>query len=188
MVEFAFSGVGNNPHFGTPAAWDGRYNQPAGQGDHVPGGSSSGAAVSVATGAAFIGLGSDTGGSIRVPAALNGIVGFKNTARATPTQGVLPLSTTLDTVCAMTRSVEDCLTVDAVLSGAALRVRRRPLRGMRLAVPQTLLLDALAPEVAAAFSRALSTLSAAGAQILDIPLAELAEISRLNAPGGFSAV
>ena len=91
MVEFAFSGVGNNPHFGTPAAWDGRHHQPVGQTPHVPGGSSSGAAVSVATGAAFIGLGSDTGGSIRVPAALNGIVGFKNTARTTPTQGVLPL-------------------------------------------------------------------------------------------------
>ena len=117
MVEFAFSGVGNNPHFGTPAAWDGRYHHPAGQGDHAPGGSSSGAAVSVATGAAFIGLGSDTGGSIRVPAALNGIVGFKNTARTTPTQGVLPLSTTLDTVSAMTRSVRDAILTHEILSG-----------------------------------------------------------------------
>ena len=84
MVEFAFSGVGVNPHHGTPAAWDARSGALPGA-PRVPGGSSSGAGVSVATGAAFIGLGSDTGGSIRIPAALNGIVGFKNTARLVPT-------------------------------------------------------------------------------------------------------
>jgi aspartyl-tRNA(Asn)/glutamyl-tRNA(Gln) amidotransferase subunit A len=86
MVEFAFSGMGTNPHVATPAAWDGRHDRPVGSPDtpRVPGGSSSGAAVSVATGAAFIGLGSDTGGSIRIPAALNGIVGFKNTASRVP--------------------------------------------------------------------------------------------------------
>ena len=106
MVEFAFSGVGVNPHFGTPAAWDGRFGSLPGV-PRIPGGSSSGAAVSVATGAAFVGLGSDTGGSIRIPAALNGIVGFKNTARLVPTTGAIPLSTTLDTACAMTRSVRD---------------------------------------------------------------------------------
>ena len=182
MTEFAFSGIGINPHYGTPR------NPCDSVKARIPGGSSSGAAVSVALGLAVAGLGSDTGGSIRIPAALCGLVGFKSTQSRVPLTGALELSRSLDTVCAMTRSVEDCLTVDAVLSGAALRVHRRPLRGMRLAVPQTLLLDALAPEVAAAFSRALSTLSAAGAQILDIPLAELAEISRLNAPGGFSAV
>jgi aspartyl-tRNA(Asn)/glutamyl-tRNA(Gln) amidotransferase subunit A len=103
MVEFAFSGVGINPHFGTPA------NAASRDQALIPGGSSSGAAVSVATGAAFIGLGSDTGGSIRIPAALNGIVGFKNTARLVPTAGALPLSSTLDTVCALTRSVADAI-------------------------------------------------------------------------------
>ena len=91
MSEFAFSGVGVNPHFGTPS------NAASSLERRIPGGSSSGAAVSVATGAAFIGLGSDTGGSIRIPAALNGIVGFKNTARMVPTDGALPLSSTLDT-------------------------------------------------------------------------------------------
>ena len=98
MSEFAFSGVGTNPHYGTPA------NAAATDVPRIPGGSSSGAAVSVATGAAFIGLGSDTGGSIRIPAALNGIVGFKSTARLVPTGGAIPLSTTLDTVCALTQS------------------------------------------------------------------------------------
>lgn len=182
MTEFAFSGIGINPHYGTPR------NPADASVARIPGGSSSGAAVSVALGLAVAGLGSDTGGSIRIPAALCGVVGFKSTQSRVPLTGALELSRSLDTVCAMTRSVEDCLTVDAVLSGAPLPVRRRPLQGMRLALPQTVLLDALAPEVSAAFSRALSTLSAAGALIVDIPLAELAEIPRLNAPGGFSAV
>ena len=182
MTEFAFSGIGINPHYGTPR------NPCNPSTARIPGGSSSGAAVSVALGLAVAGLGSDTGGSIRIPAALCGLVGFKSTQSRVPLTGALELSRSLDTVCAMTRSVDDCLTVDAVLSGAALPVRRRPLQGMRLAVPQTVLLDTLAPEVAAAFSWALTTLSAAGAQIVDIALTELADIARLNAPGGFSAV
>ena len=182
MTEFAFSGVGINPHHGTP-------RNPADAAlARIPGGSSSGAAVSVALGLAVAGLGSDTGGSIRIPAALCGIVGFKNTARLTPREGALPLSTTLDTVCAMTRSVADCLLVDGVLAGAPLKVRRRQPAGLRLAVPQAVVLGDLDPAVAAAFSRALTRLSAAGAQIVDIPLDELAEIPKLNAPGGFSAV
>jgi aspartyl-tRNA(Asn)/glutamyl-tRNA(Gln) amidotransferase subunit A len=126
MVEFAFSGMGTNPHVATPAAWDGRHDRPVGSPDapRVPGGSSSGAAVSVATGAAFIGLGSDTGGSIRIPAALNGIVGFKNTASRVPTAGAVPLSTTLDTVCALTRSVRDAILAHEIL--AARTVTRSP--------------------------------------------------------------
>jgi aspartyl-tRNA(Asn)/glutamyl-tRNA(Gln) amidotransferase subunit A len=170
MTEFAFSGVGINPHHGTPR------NPCDAAVARIPGGSSSGAAVSVALGLAVAGLGSDTGGSIRVPAALCGLVGFKNTQARTPLDGAFPLSFTLDTVCAMTRSVADCLVVDGVLAGA------------RLALPQTLMLDALQPEVAAAFARALSTLSAAGAQIVELPLRELAEIAQINAPGGFSAI
>jgi Asp-tRNA(Asn)/Glu-tRNA(Gln) amidotransferase A subunit family amidase len=187
MVEFAFSGVGNNPHFGTPAAWDGRHGHVVGSVSHVPGGSSSGAAVSVATGAAFIGLGSDTGGSIRVPAAFNGIVGFKNTARTTPTQGALPLSTTLDTVCAMTRSVRDATLAHAILSGTAVPQARRCLADYRLAVCQRYFLEALEPAVALAFERALRSLSAAGAQIIDIDLPDMDTLASLNASGGFSA-
>ena len=182
MTEFAFSGVGINPHYGTPV------NPADPTVARIPGGSSSGAAVSVALVLAVAGLGSDTGGSIRIPAALNGLVGFKSTQNRVPLEGALELSRSLDTVCAMTRSVGDCLIVDAVLSGAMLPVRRRPLAGMRFAIPQTVLLDGLEPAVAQAFSRAVATLSQAGALIVDIKLSELAEIPALNAPGGLSPV
>lgn len=182
MSEFAFSGVGINPHHGTPR------NPCDADVARIPGGSSSGAAVSVALGQAVAGLGSDTGGSIRIPAALCGLVGFKNTQSRTPLGGAFPLSFTLDTVCAMARTVDDCLVVDAVLAGAPLPVVQRPLQGLRLALPQTLLLDALEPAVAQAFEAALQRLSRAGAQIVRIALAELAEIAPINAPGGFSAV
>ena len=188
MVEFAFSGMGINPHFGTPAAWDARSERPAGQGQPlVPGGSSSGAGVSVATGACFIGLGSDTGGSIRIPAALNGIVGFKSTARRVPTTGALPLSTTLDTVCAMTRSVRDAVLTHSILAARPVPKSRRALRDWRLAVPRHWMLQDLSPAVAQAFERALQRLRAAGAQIEEIPLQVLDELNGLNATGGFSA-
>ncbi len=186
MTEFAFSGIGINPHYGTPrnpAAT--RFDSSA----RVPGGSSSGAAVSVALGLAVAGLGSDTGGSIRVPAALCGLVGFKNTQARTPLAGAYPLAPSLDTVCAMTHSVADCLLVDGIVSGAPLQVPRRDgVRGLKLALPRTLMLDALQPEVARAFERALEQLAAAGAQVREMPLAELAEIAQINAPGGFSPV
>ena len=170
MVEFAFSGVGVNPHFGTPAACDARFGALPGA-PRVPGGSSSGAAVSVATGAAFIGLGSDTGGSIRIPAALNGIVGFKNTARLVPTSGAVPLSTTLDTACAMTRTVRDAIVAHQIL--AARRVTRSlaPLSQYRLAIPSTVFLEGMDATVTRAFERSLSLLRAAGATIdtIDMP-------------------
>ena len=186
MVEFAFSGVGTNPHYGTPAAWDARSGALPGPA-RVPGGSSSGAGVSVATGAAFIGLGSDTGGSIRIPAALNGCVGFKNTARLVPNSGTVPLSPTLDTVCAVTRSVRDAVVAHEIL--AARRVTRSPapLAAWRLAVPTTLFLDDLDPVVAQAFERTLDQLRQAGAHIVDIALPEVAELGDMLAQGSFSA-
>jgi aspartyl-tRNA(Asn)/glutamyl-tRNA(Gln) amidotransferase subunit A len=182
MTEFAFSGIGINPHYGTPV-------NPTDQSiARVPGGSSSGAGVSVALGLSVAGLGSDTGGSIRIPAALCGIVGFKSTQKRVPLEGALELSRALDTACAMTRSVQDCITVDAVLSGAMLPVRRRPIAGMRLAVPQTMVLDGLDNTVAQAFDRSLSILSEAGAQIIEIPMTEFADIPKVNAPGGLSPI
>jgi amidase/aspartyl-tRNA(Asn)/glutamyl-tRNA(Gln) amidotransferase subunit A len=188
MVEFAFSGVGINPHYGTPAAWDALSDQAVGAPGqpHAPGGSSSGAAVSVATGAAFIGLGSDTGGSIRVPAALNGIVGFKNTARRVPTHGALPLSTTLDTVCAMTRTVRDAILAHEVLSARQVPRGQRPLSDYRLAVVKRLMQDDMDTAVTRAFERSLNTLRAAGANIDEIALTELDELAPMMSTGGFS--
>lgn len=181
MVEFAFSGVGVNPHFGTP------INPAANDVPRIPGGSSSGAAVSVATGAAFIGLGSDTGGSIRIPAALTGIVGFKNTARLVPTDGALPLSTTLDTVCALTRSVSDAILAHEVLAQRCVTRRSAPLRAYRLAVAKTTMLDGLDATVARAWQRALDTLRRAGARIDDLTLSEINELQQIQASGGLSA-
>jgi aspartyl-tRNA(Asn)/glutamyl-tRNA(Gln) amidotransferase subunit A len=182
MTEFAFSGVGLNPHHGTPR------NPADATVARIPGGSSSGAAVSVALGLADAGLGSDTGGSIRVPAALCGLVGFKNTQARTPLAGAFPLSFSLDTACALARSVADCLRVDAVLAGAPLATEARDVRGLRLALPQTTVLDGLDAGVTTAFQHALARLSNAGATIVELPLAEVAEIWRLNAPGGLSAI
>ncbi len=193
MTEFAFSGVGVNPHYGTPAAWDGRYDQVAGARifgtvPRVPGGSSSGAAVSVATGAAFIGLGSDTGGSIRIPAALNGIVGFKNTARLVPTSGAVPLSTTLDTACALTRTVRDAILAHEILAQRQVVRSAAPLSSYRLAVAHSGFLDSLDHTVAQAFERSLRRLRDAGATLVDIPLEEVRELHGIQATGGFSAV
>ena len=181
MSEFAFSGVGINPHLGTPA------NAACQEQARIPGGSSSGAAVSVATGAAFIGLGSDTGGSIRIPAALNGIVGFKNTARLVPLDGAFPLSSTLDTVCAMTRSVSDAILAHEVLSADKVERSGKPLSAYRIAVPKSLMLDGLDATVAAAFERTLRALRSVGAQIAEIALDELHDLGALQAGGGFAA-
>ncbi|GAB3538658.1 amidase [Noviherbaspirillum agri] len=181
MTEFAFSGVGLNPHFGTPA-------NPADQAvARIPGGSSSGAAVSVAAGMCVAGLGSDTGGSIRIPAALCGLVGFKPTARRVPTTGAIPLSTTLDSIGAITRSVDDCILIDSIIADEPLSIPDLPVRDLRLAVPQTLMLDALEPHVAASFSSALSRLSKAGARISDAPFTMLAESAALNKFSGAEA-
>lgn len=181
MVEFAFSGVGINPHYGTPA------NPADPLVARIPGGSSSGAAVSVASGAARVGLGSDTGGSIRIPAALCGIVGFKSTARLVPTTGAIPLSTSLDTVCALTTSVRDAITVHEVLAARSVQLAGRPLSAFRLAVVRTQMLDDLDITVSEAFDRSLQLLRQAGARIEDMALSEINELAGINAGGGLSA-
>jgi len=181
MVEFAFSGVGINPHYGTPA------NPADLDTERIPGGSSSGAAVSVATGAAVVGLGSDTGGSIRIPAALCGIVGFKGTAGLVPTAGTVPLSSSLDTVGALTRSVRDAVAVHEILSARPVKLARKPLSACRLAVAQTVMQDGLSTTVARAFEQSLQVLRRAGAQVEDIALEEIGELPAINATGGLSA-
>jgi Asp-tRNA(Asn)/Glu-tRNA(Gln) amidotransferase A subunit family amidase len=181
MTEFAFSGVGINPHYGTPP------NPCDTATPRVPGGSSSGAAVSVATGAAFIGLGSDTGGSIRIPAALCGIVGFKNTARLTPLEGAYPLSWTLDTACAMTRSVRDAVLAHEILAARRVVRDEAPLSGYRLAVATTQVLDDLDATVARAFERTLRRLRDAGARIEEIALPQIQDLGSIQSAGGFAA-
>jgi aspartyl-tRNA(Asn)/glutamyl-tRNA(Gln) amidotransferase subunit A len=185
MSEFAFSGVGINPHHGTPAnPATSRLDSIA----RIPGGSTSGGAVSVATGAAWAALGSDTGGSIRIPAALQGLVGFKNTARLTPTAGAVPLSTTLDTVCAITRSVRDAVLLHEVLAERRVALSDRPLRTLRLAVPRGFLLEDLDAAVARTFERTLGELRQLGARIDDIDIAELSDVGPIMAGGGFAPV
>ena len=181
MVEFAFSAVGINPHYGTPV------NPADALVERIPGGSSSGAAVSVATGAAMAGLGSDTGGSLRIPAALCGLVGFKSTARQVPTSGALPLSTSLDTVGALTRSVRDAILMHEVLSARPVQRSKKPLSACRFAVVRTVLQDNLDPTVANAFENSLRAIRAAGAQVDDIALPELGDLAAINATGGLSA-
>ena len=181
MVEFAFSGVGINPHYGTPV------NPADTLIERIPGGSSSGAAVSVATGAVLAALGSDTGGSIRIPAALCGIVGFKSTARLVPTTGAVPLSTSLDTVCALTRSVRDAITVHEVLAARGVQLAGKPLSSCRLALARTQMQDDLDDTVGQAFEHSVQVLRRAGAQIEEIPLHEIGELAGINATGGLSA-
>ena len=184
LSEFAYSGVGINPHHGTPVNPVTAALNPT---PRAPGGSTSGGAVSVATGAAWAALGSDTGGSIRIPAALMGLVGFKNTQRLTPLAGAVPLSSTLDTACAITRSVRDAVLLHGLLAARTPRPLNRPLRALRLALPQTVMLDGLDGDVARAFEATLVTLRQAGAQIEDLPLAPLGELAHLQAQGGFTA-
>jgi aspartyl-tRNA(Asn)/glutamyl-tRNA(Gln) amidotransferase subunit A len=181
MTEFAFSGVGINPHYGTPGnPYDRRL---------IPGGSSSGAAVSVGEGAAIVAIGSDTGGSVRIPAALCGIVGFKPTQSRIPRDGVIPLSTTLDSIGPLANSVACCAIADAVMAGEPpVAPGPLPALGLRLGVLQGFVLDGLAPEVASAFADACAALSRAGARVTDLPLAELDEIPAINASGGFAPI
>src|SRR5205807_6323578 len=182
MTEFAYSGIGINPHYGTPkSAW----NRKAG---HVPGGSSSGAAVSIADRMAYGALGTDTGGSCRIPAAYNGIVGFKPTQRRVPLDGGVPLSFSLDSFGPLARTVQCCATMDAVLADEPeLPLQPRPVKGMRLAVPTTVALDDLDDEVAKGFERALATLSRQGALIERIKVPEFLDVGAMNAKGGFAA-
>jgi aspartyl-tRNA(Asn)/glutamyl-tRNA(Gln) amidotransferase subunit A len=182
MTEFAYSGIGINPHYGTPkSAW----RRDVG---HVPGGSSSGAEVSVVDRMAHGALGTDTGGSCRIPAAYNGIVGFKPTQRRIPLDGGVPLSFTLDSFGPIARSVTCCAVLDAVLANEAIvPLQPRPIRGMRLAVPTTVALDELDDEVARALERALETLSRQGALIERIAVPEFLDVGMMNTKGGFAA-
>ena len=178
MTEFAYSGLGINPHHGTPRS---PWRRQEGR---IPGGSSSGSAVAVADEMAPAALGTDTGGSCRIPAAFTGTVGYKPTARRVPTMGAVPLSTSLDSIGPFGRSVACCATLDAILAGenpAALVPA--DLRGLRLALPTTNVLDGLDEAVGAAFEAALAAVEAAGATVSRTEMPEFAEIVAINATG-----
>ncbi|MCX2561891.1 amidase [Acetobacter farinalis] len=182
MTEFAFSGVGINPHTGTPAnPWD-RQNR------RIPGGSSSGAAISVSDGMAAIGIGSDTGGSCRIPAALNGLVGYKPTASRISTAGTVPLSFTLDSIGSLGRTVSCCRAADQALSGQAITLHNATLpNAPRLGVLRTYVTEGLDDTVTRTYAQALRRLEQAGAVLKDLSFPELDTLPEINALGGFPA-
>lgn len=183
MTEFAYSGLGINPHYGTPA------NPWQRETPRVPGGSSSGAGISVADGMAHAALGTDTGGSCRIPAAFTGIVGFKPTARLIPQAGIVPLSASLDVAGPLARSVRCCASLHAILAGQEqFAVPELDITGLRLGVPQTLVLDNLEDPVAQAFERAMTELSQAGAKLVDVSFSCFGRIPRINHKGGLVAM
>jgi aspartyl-tRNA(Asn)/glutamyl-tRNA(Gln) amidotransferase subunit A len=158
MSEFAFTGVGINPHYGTPG-------NPADRA-RAPGGSSSGAAVAAADGLCDISIGSDTGGSVRIPASVCGVVGFKPSRQRVPTEGAFPLSYTLDSIGPLARSVADCAKADAVLAGLApWMLEAAPLAGLRVGVAQGAPLDNLDDTVSKRFPVGLDRLEKAGVRL-----------------------
>jgi len=181
MVEFAFGGVGLNPHYGTPKN---PYDRASGR---VPGGSSSGAAVAQADGMAVMSLGSDTRGSIRGPAALCGVTGWKPTARRVPREGAFPLSFTLDSVGPLANSVACCAAYDAVLAGEPVAALvSLEAKGLRLLLPRSSALDDLDGNVAAAFQSALSNLSKAGAVMSERPVPQFDRQAEYFRGGGYA--
>lgn len=182
MTEFAYSGLGLNSHFDTPRSpWDRATG-------YIPGGSSSGTAVAVADLMATVGLGTDTGGSCRIPAAFCGIVGYKPTASRVPLEGIVPLSPSLDSVGPLGRSVDCCAIVDAVFAGEPIPILDigRPAERMRLAVITDYVLDDLDATVASVFEQALGRLSSAGVEVVEVGFPELDELPTINAGGGLA--
>lgn len=166
MTEYAFSGLGLNPHWGTPGN--------AVAGERIPGGSTSGGAVSVALGLADVALGSDTGGSTRIPAAFNGIVGFKPTSHRVPTQGVVPLSYTLDSIGPLAGRVALCAAADAVMANEepeALPVVT--LDGARVGMPRGFLFSDTEPDVSRAFDAAMAALIDGGMPTPDVSIDDI---------------
>jgi aspartyl-tRNA(Asn)/glutamyl-tRNA(Gln) amidotransferase subunit A len=178
MTEFAFSGVGANPHYGTPG-------NPADRA-RAPGGSSSGAAVAAADGMCEIAIGTDTGGSTRIPAALCGIVGFKPSKQRVPTDGAFPLSYTLDSVGPLARTVEDCARADAVMAGEPWKpLQAAEVSGLRLAVPQSARFLPRENAVESAMGDGLAALAKAGAQVKEVAFPFLDDMIAANPRGGF---
>ncbi len=172
MTEFAFSGLGLNPHFGTAES--------AVMAGAIPGGSSSGSGVAVGMELACAAIGSDTGGSVRIPSCYNALVGLKTSDGLIPKEGVTPLSTTLDTIGPMTRTVEDSAILFSVMNDIAYSpIQSKGISGKRFLVPTTVVLDDLDAEVEAAFNKACEQLEALGATIDRVAMPELQEVNDL---------
>jgi aspartyl-tRNA(Asn)/glutamyl-tRNA(Gln) amidotransferase subunit A len=171
MSEFAFSGLGINPHYGTPV-------NPRGTDlPRIPGGSSSGAGVAVAAGLVPVAMGTDTGGSVRIPAAFNGIVGYKGTRGRYAMEGVYPLAKSLDSLGPLCRTVRDAVWIDAAMRGlTAPDVVERPFQGLELVIPENTVFDGAEPGVVAAFEAALERLQKAGANVARIVIPAFNEI------------
>lgn len=179
MSEFAFSGLGLNPHYGTP-------RNPH---DHarVAGGSTSGGAVTVALAMAAGALGTDTGGSIRIPSAFCGLTGFKPTAASVPLAGTVPLSRSLDSAGPIAHSVDCCAILYAALSGHDIDAQAPALKGLRFGFTLDYVGTHVAPQVQRAFDAALDKLRAAGAQVEQFDFPELLELPTINGGGGLVA-
>lgn len=182
MTEFAFSGLGINPHYGTPLnPWDRQTGR-------IPGGSSSGSAVVVSDEMACAAIGTDTGGSVRIPAALCGLTGFKPTARRVSQTGTLPLSQSLDSIGPIARTVACCAMLDAVLAGEQISVPAPAgLSTLVLGLPRRMFMDGLDDSVADAFDRACERLRQTGVRIVEFDIPELDELAQINHAGGLSA-
>lgn len=179
MTEFAYSGIGLNPHYGTPR------NPCDPKVARSPGGSSSGSGAVVAAGVVPLSIGTDTGGSIRIPAAFNGVVGYKTSTGHHPLDGVFPLSPTMDTLGPLAQSVEDCVLVDAALRGlAAPQATPADASALDFVIPDSVMLESLDPAVAAAFEATERRLAKTGARIRRIALPELRETADVIAKLG----
>ncbi len=181
MVEFAFGTTGLNPHYGTPKnPWDRATGR-------APGGSSSGAGVAQADGMCVMALGTDTRGSIRIPAALCGVTGLKPTARRVPREGAFPLSYTLDSIGPLANSVACCAAYDAVLAGEAPDpLPELPVKGLHFLLPKTEVRDGLDREVESAFAGAIEQLKRAGALVTEKPVAAFDRSADYFKSGGFA--
>ncbi|MXN99625.1 amidase [Shinella zoogloeoides] len=181
MSEFAFSGLGVNPHYGTPR------NPASPAGEHrIPGGSSSGSGVAVAAGLVPVSIGTDTGGSVRIPAAFNGVVGYKATRGRYSMEGVFPLAKSLDSLGPLCRTVQDAALVDAAMRGlpAVDVLPRFNAADLAFVIPETVVFDGAEPAVVAAFEAAVERLSRAGARIRRAVFPEFFEIFDLMARHG----
>jgi aspartyl-tRNA(Asn)/glutamyl-tRNA(Gln) amidotransferase subunit A len=179
LSELAYSGLGLNPHYGTPVNPNDRKTL------RSPGGSSSGCGAAVAARLVPCAIGSDTGGSVRIPAAFNGVVGYKSSTGRIEASGLVPLARTYDTIGPLARSVEDCVLLDMVLRGAVTTaVRRIDLSSLTVLAPQNVVLDEAEDAVRDNYERSLEALARAGVSVRRERVDTLDEILEMNARHG----